>query len=86
MSGLFLKHHELIALHAYQLFTVPGFTINLRLSDDEASQGVLLLDMESETGVCYFNFRSYSIREYGYGGGASLKYIEYGVWARKSEN
>jgi hypothetical protein len=48
--------------------------------DDELS-----LDLELETGVCYFNDTAYAVGDYVRSGSELLHCEERGVWVRKGE-
>ena len=50
---------------------------------DESSAEFLSLDLELETGVCYFNDESYPIGQYVCSGDELLHCEERGVWVRK---
>jgi hypothetical protein len=50
---------------------------------DEADAEDLSLDLELETGVCYFNDQSYAIGEYVCSGNELLRCEERGVWVRE---
>ena len=50
---------------------------------DRESDEFELLDLELETGVCYFNGVSYPIGEYVCSGNELLRCEERGVWVRK---
>ncbi len=50
---------------------------------DEASAEYLSLDLELETGVCYFNDTAYPIGQYVCSGNELLHCEERGVWVRK---
>jgi hypothetical protein len=50
---------------------------------DEADAEDLSLDLELETGVCYFNDQAYAIGEYVCSGNELLRCEERGVWVRE---
>jgi len=50
---------------------------------DEADADYLSLDLEMETGVCYFNNQSYAIGQYICSGNELLRCEEKGVWVRE---
>jgi len=50
---------------------------------DEESADYLSLDLELETGVCYFNDTSYEVGQYICSGDELLHCEERGVWIRK---
>lgn len=52
---------------------------------DEASDEFLSLDLEIETGACYFNGISYPIGEYVCSGDELLRCEERGVWVREGD-
>lgn len=52
---------------------------------DEASDDFLSLDLEIETGVCYFNGISYPIGDYVCSGDELLRCEERGVWVREGD-
>jgi hypothetical protein len=52
---------------------------------DENSDEFLSLDLELETGVCYFNSTAYSMGQYICSGNELLHCEERGVWVRKGE-
>jgi len=53
------------------------------LDDDEEEEETL--DVELETGACYFNGASYPIGEYVRSGDEVLRCVERGVWVRRGE-
>ncbi|OGI37074.1 MAG: hypothetical protein A2V91_03140 [Candidatus Muproteobacteria bacterium RBG_16_64_10] len=50
---------------------------------DESDWDELSLDLELESGVCYFNDRSYAIGEFVCSGDELLRCEERGVWIRE---
>jgi len=50
---------------------------------DEAERGSMSLDLELESGVCFFNNRSYQLGDYVCSGNELLRCEEYGVWVRE---
>lgn len=52
---------------------------------DESSNEFLSLDLEMETGVCYFNDVSYPIGQYVCSGDELLRCEERGVWVREGD-
>jgi hypothetical protein len=50
---------------------------------DEADAEELSLDLELESGVCYFNDEAYAIGEYVCSGSELLRCEEKGVWVRE---
>lgn len=52
---------------------------------DEEENEDLSLDLEIETGVCYFNDVSYSLGQYVRSGSEVLQCAERGVWVRKDD-
>ena len=50
---------------------------------DEADDDYLSLDLEIESGVCYFNDEAYSIGQYVCSGDEMLRCEERGVWIRE---
>ena len=52
---------------------------------DGASDEVLSLDLEMETGACYFNGVSYAIGQYVCSGDELLRCEERGVWVREGD-
>ncbi len=50
---------------------------------DEADWDELSLDLELESGVCYFNDQSYAIGEFVCSGDELLRCEERGVWVRE---
>ncbi len=52
---------------------------------DESSDEFLSLDLELETGACYFNGVSYSIGQYVCSGDELLRCEERGVWVREGD-
>ena len=53
------------------------------LDEDSATEDDLSVDLEPETGVCYFNGQAYAIGEYVCSGSELLHCEERGVWVRK---
>lgn len=51
---------------------------------DEEDSGSLSLDLELESGVCYFNNARYPVGQYLYSGDELLHCEERGVWVRKN--
>lgn len=52
---------------------------------DESSDDFLSLDLEIETGACYFNGISYPIGQYVCSGDELLRCEERGVWVREGD-
>jgi hypothetical protein len=52
---------------------------------DDGDEDLLSLDLELETGACYFNNVSYPIGQYVYSGNELLHCEGRGVWVRKDE-
>lgn len=52
---------------------------------DNAEDQELSLDLELETGVCYFNDTTYRIGQYVRSGNELLHCVERGVWVRAGE-
>ena len=52
---------------------------------DESSDEFLSLDLEIETGACYFNGISYPIGQYVCSGAELLRCEERGVWVREGD-
>ena len=50
---------------------------------DEDEESDVSLDLERETGVCYFNGQSFPIGSYVRSGSELLHCEEHGVWVRK---
>lgn len=50
---------------------------------DEADWDELSLDLELESGVCYFNDRSYTLGQFVCSGDELLRCEERGVWVRE---
>jgi hypothetical protein len=50
---------------------------------DETNDDLLSLDLELESGVCYFNGARYPVGQYIYSGSELLHCEERGVWVRK---
>lgn len=50
---------------------------------DSADSDELSLDLELETGICYFNVQSYAIGSYVCSGDELLRCEERGVWVRE---
>ena len=50
---------------------------------DSIDSDFLSLDLELETGVCYFNDKTYQIGEYVCSGDEMLRCEERGVWVRE---
>ncbi|MBI2752108.1 MAG: DUF1496 domain-containing protein [Betaproteobacteria bacterium] len=53
------------------------------LDEDSATEDDLTVDLEPETGVCYFNDKAYAVGEYVCSGNELLHCEERGVWVRK---
>lgn len=53
------------------------------LDEDSASEEDLSVDLEPETGVCYFNDKPYAVGEYVCSGNELLHCEERGVWVKK---
>jgi hypothetical protein len=50
---------------------------------DRSDEDLLSLDLELETGVCYFNDASYALGDYVYSGEQLLRCEERGLWVPK---
>lgn len=50
---------------------------------DNADRDFLSMDLELETGVCYFNDKAYPLGEYVCSGDELLRCEERGVWVRE---
>ncbi len=50
---------------------------------DRSNEDLLSLDLELETGVCYFNNATYALGDYVYSGAQLLRCEERGLWVPK---
>lgn len=50
---------------------------------DRSNEDLLSLDLELETGVCYFNDTAYALGDYIYSGDQLLRCEERGLWVPK---